>query len=250
LIGCHGLGESMSANPDNGNFSDCGAVLVAGGSGTRMGTSEEGPKQFRPLAGKALFLWSVEFFAAQPSVREVVVAVPESLIPHAEQLLAQISSQISIRCVPGGKRRQDSVLSGLVALSPECALAAVHDGARPFPPADFEAVVGKARRGHGLIYATPVTDSLKRIMDGVISDSVPRERLWAAQTPQIFRRDLLIEALGKCESHGSEVTDEAAAMEFAGYPSGIAEGSRRNIKITVPEDFAYAEILAAERRKS
>ena len=226
---------------------DCGVVLVAAGSGVRMGGAEKGPKQFRLLGGRALFLWSLEFFARQPSVCDIVIVTAAEYMDSVQQLSAEVVADTSVKCVPGGRRRQDSVAAGLQALDPDCELAAVHDAARPFPPPTFEEAVALARAEGGAIYAIPVTDSVKRVVGRTIVESIPRHELWAAQTPQICRIGFLIEALEKCNNHGTDVTDEAAAMEFAGHHMQIMDGSRDNIKLTVAQDFVQAEIIAAGR---
>jgi 2-C-methyl-D-erythritol 4-phosphate cytidylyltransferase len=224
---------------------DCGVVIVAGGSGARMGGGEV-PKQFRPLRELPLFLWSLQFFDQQDSVSEIVVVVPEVHIPTATQLYSQRTFTHPVHCVAGGRRRQDSVLSGVKSLSKESEFVAIHDGARPFPPQNFEEALDFARADGAAIFALPVTDSIKRAECGAIRESVPRDELWAAQTPQLFRTSLLIQALEKCNEDKVEVTDDASAVERMGGTVRIVEGSRSNLKVTVPDDWILAGALAAD----
>jgi len=207
-----------------------------------MGGGE--PKQFQGLGGQELVLWSVRFFAAQPSTRQIVVVGPEAHLDRTRRLCETLELHLPVNCVAGGARRQDSVKAGLLALSAECTLASVHDAARPFPPSNYSELIHRAHEDGAAIFAVPVTDTVKRAECGVIRASVPRDDLWAAQTPQVFRRELLLEALDKCDVEQFTVTDDAAAMEHAGYTVSIVEGSRNNIKVTLPEDFVIAEALA------
>jgi 2-C-methyl-D-erythritol 4-phosphate cytidylyltransferase len=224
---------------------DCGVVIVAGGSGARMGGGEV-PKQFRPLRDLPLFIWSLQFFDQQDSVSEIVVVVPEAHIPMATQLCSQRTFTHPVHCVPGGRRRQDSVMAGLKSLGKESEYVAVHDGARPFPPQNFEEALDCARADGAAIFALPVTDSIKRTECGAIRESVPRDELWAAQTPQLFRTALLIDALEKCDQEKIEVTDDASAVEHLGSTVRVVEGSRSNLKVTVPDDWIVAAALSAD----
>lgn len=221
---------------------DCGVVIVAGGSGSRVGGE---PKQFRTMSGKPLLQWSLEFFASQSSTVEIVVVVPAAYLANGEEICVTACSPVPVSCVAGGRCRQDSVYAGLRQLSHRSNLVAVHDGARPFPPTNFEEVVAEARRIGGAIYAIPVTDSLKTSEQHLVARSVPRENLWSAQTPQVFRTDWLKTGLEKCSQEGVEVTDDAAAVEQLGYPVVLVEGARTNIKVTLPADFLIAEAIAS-----
>lgn len=224
---------------------DCGVVVVAGGSGSRMGPGEA-PKQFRPVAGKPVFRWCLDFFLAHPEVLEVVLVVPRIQSDLARDLTADCDPE-RLKLVAGGARRQDSVSAGLEALGPDCKMVAVHDAARPFPPTDFSGLLKQARDSGGAIFALPVTDSIKRGDGSTIRENVSREHLWAAQTPQVFQTKLLRDCLQACNLRGIEVTDDASALQELGHPVRIVEGSRSNLKITLPEDWVLAEALAAGR---
>jgi 2-C-methyl-D-erythritol 4-phosphate cytidylyltransferase len=222
---------------------DCGVVIVAAGSGTRMGG--EIPKQFRELLGVPLYMWAVRFFDDCPEVRETVIVVP----PGSEEVVGAISRKHGAlkvtSAVAGGERRQDSVEAGVGALSRNCVLVAVHDAARPFPPRNMAEGLRLARHSGAALFAAPVTDTIKRVEDMVIRDTVDREKLWSAQTPQMFRRDLLTAALRHCRQSQLEITDDASAVAAIGGTVSVIAGPRTNIKITTAEDWQIAEAYAA-----
>jgi 2-C-methyl-D-erythritol 4-phosphate cytidylyltransferase len=221
---------------------DCGVVIVAAGMGARMGGAA--PKQIRPLAGRPLVLWSASFFNRAASVREMVIVAPPSLTTiMASICVCQGFSRLR-GIVAGGARRQDSVQAGVAALSKDCRLVAVHDAARPFPPVNFEEGVQLARETGAAVFGHAVTDTLKTASDGRVTGTMPRAGVWAVQTPQIFRRQMLVEALRHCRCEGKEVTDDAAAVEAAGGTVCLVAGSRWNMKITFAEDWPVAEALA------
>lgn len=222
----------------------CGIVLVAAGSGTRMGAGQ--PKQFRQLLGKPVIIWSALAFAQMPEVREIVVVTAPDF---AEDVRAMFEAHgLTAKIALGGARRQDSVLAGVRALSHDTEFAAVHDAARPFPPANLGEALGSAAETGAAIFALPVTDTLKRGDDGNITGTVDRAGLWRAQTPQVARRRLLIDALEACGS--CEVTDEAAALERAGVSVRLVMSAAENIKITTAEDWTMAEAIATWRQIS
>jgi 2-C-methyl-D-erythritol 4-phosphate cytidylyltransferase/2-C-methyl-D-erythritol 2,4-cyclodiphosphate synthase len=228
-----------------------GAVIVAGGRGERFGADR--PKQALEIAGRSVARWAVESLLASPRVDCAVVVVPADPAAAAQvgrALGAALDHAKLVAVVPGGARRQDSVLAGLRALPADVAIAAVHDAARPFPPLDGLAraldrvVSGEA---DGAILALPATDTLKAVdAERAIAGTLDRAATWAAQTPQVFRRDALTAAL---ERAGDEiVTDEAQAVErFGGGRVVVVEGSPDNLKITFPADLPRAEAIAARR---
>lgn len=227
---------------------DCGVIIVAAGRGERMGGDL--PKQFRPLAGSPVLLWSTRFFLAQPMVREVVLVVSADQLDRARAIESALRPR-EITIVAGGARRQDSVANGLAALTPESRLVAIHDAARPFPPENFAALCEEARASGAAIFGYPIVETVKRVgADACIIETLDRSQLWAAQTPQVFHRELLERALRQCEDKGIEVTDDAAAVALLGHRVKIVEGSRWNIKLTVPEDWPVAECLAAKLNPS
>ena len=218
-------------------------VIVGAGSSTRMGPGT--PKQFRELGGIPLIMWSVRHFCASPAVREVVLVVPETHLRNMELLVRRESLQKVSAIVPGGARRQDSVAAGIRATTGS-AIVAIHDAARPFPPQNLGDAVERAAEVGAVIYGVPVAETLKRIDYPRVVQTVSRDHVWAAQTPQVFRRDVLELALTHCERESLEVTDEAGAVEALGYRVEIIPGTRTNLKLTNPEDWMLAEALARE----
>lgn len=220
------------------------AVVPAAGRGARFGG--EVPKQYLQVAGEPLIAHSLRALFAHPSVQGVVVALAEgdARWPGYDDG----SGRQVITCVGGGSRAA-SVLAGLAALPGdvrEDAFVLVHDAARPnLRLADLSALLERGREDPvGAILATPVRDTLKRAGDeGGIDRTEPRERLWRAQTPQLFRRMQLRRALEAAAADGVEATDEAMAMERQGLRPLLVEGSEDNIKVTTPADLAYYEFL-------
>lgn len=224
------------------------AVVPAAGRGTRFGG--EVPKQYLQAGGEPLLVHSLRALFAHPSVQGVVVALAEG--DAHWQGWSDGSGRPVIACT-GGDSRAGSVLAGLAALPGdvrEDAFVLVHDAARPnLQLADLAALLERGREDPvGAILATPVRDTLKRAGDdGGIDATEPRERLWRAQTPQLFRRLQLRRALDAAAADGIAVTDEAMAMERQGLRPLLVEGAEDNIKVTTPADLAYFEFLLERR---
>jgi len=229
----------------------CWAVLPAAGIGARMGT--ELPKQYLEVAGATLLEHSLRALLASDQVSGVVVV----LHPQDERA-ADISllRDTRVTCTVGGARRSDSVLSGLLALggrTDRSDWVLVHDAARPCVRlADIETLIAALQKeADGGLLGVPVSDTMKRVdRDGRISATVEREALWHAQTPQMFRLGPLLAALEQALEEGVAVTDEASAMERAGYRPRMIEGHADNIKITVPAHLALAEFYLQERSRT
>ncbi len=224
------------------------AILVAAGRGERMGAAR--PKAFLPLAGRPLLLRSAEAFEAAGSVAHIVAVVPVEEVEAAGTMLRGLRKLSAV--VPGGQRRQDSVLEGMKQ-APDGfqGVVLVHDAARPFvEPALIDAVVSAAAAAGAALPVTPVVDTLKRLRDGRVVETVDRTELGAAQTPQGFRFDVLARAYEKAFREGLTVTDEAMAVERLGEPVVVVAGSQRNRKLTTPEDMAWAESLLREEARA
>lgn len=211
------------------------AVLVAAGQGTRFGKA----KQFAALAGKPVLRWSAEALlsaGADPLV--VVVASGQKDACHAA-----LHGLEGYRVVAGGQSRHDSVRNGLAALGPDAADAVlIHDAARPFLDAQvIEAVLAALETAPAALPALPLTDTIKRAADGRVIETVPRDHLWRAQTPQGFHRLALMTALAAWR--GDDPSDEVRVMEDAGHPVALVPGSARLLKLTHQEDMAMAEAL-------
>jgi 2-C-methyl-D-erythritol 4-phosphate cytidylyltransferase len=219
------------------------AILVAAGRGERLGDLR--PKAFVELAGQALVLRSARAFDEAPSVGGIVAVVPEAEVGAARSLLAPVRKLVAV--VPGGERRQDSVLEGL-RQAPEGfdGVVLVHDAARPLVEVSLvEAVARAAAEAGAALPVLPLADTVKRVRDGLVVATLDREELGAAQTPQGFRLALLVEAYEAAFRDRVTVTDEAMAVERLGAPVRAIPGSPRNRKITTPEDLAWAEGVLA-----
>ena len=219
------------------------AILVAAGRGERMG--QERPKAFLELAGEPLLLRAARAFEAAPSVGSLIAVVPEAETSAARALLAPLAKLRAV--VPGGERRQDSVLAGLAQV-PEGfeGVVLVHDAARPLVEVELvEAVTRRALATGAALPVLPLVDTVKRVRGGRVVETLDRSELGGAQTPQGFRMALLREALEAATRAGLELTDEAMAVERLGHAVDAVPGSKRNRKLTTPDDLAWAEGVVA-----
>jgi 2-C-methyl-D-erythritol 4-phosphate cytidylyltransferase / 2-C-methyl-D-erythritol 2,4-cyclodiphosphate synthase len=216
------------------------AIIAAGGAGHRLGAAV--PKQLLEVGGMSILHRSVAAFASHPEVDEVIVALPPEL---AAAPPLQLGEGLSYRAVAGGARRQDSVANAFRAMSQGTEVVLVHDAARPFVTADLITRAIKAAAEHGAaIRAQPVSDTVKRVRRDqqpiAVVETIPRESVFLAQTPQAFRTEVLKEAIALGES-GVQATDEAALAERAGYAVHIVESTAKNSKITTTDDLAEAK---------
>jgi 2-C-methyl-D-erythritol 4-phosphate cytidylyltransferase len=221
-----------------------GAVIVAAGSSERMGGTD---KVFAVLDGNQVLARVIEVFQASDRIDDIVIVLNQQNLEEGKRLVSEGKwSKIKDVC-EGGKRRQDSVLNGLNCLG-ECEWVIIHDGARPLVTTELiENGLDTAEETGAAIAAIPVTDTIKMAADDLtIQGTPPRESLWAAQAPQVFRYDIITNAYRKLKY---EVTDDARAVELMGGSVKIYQGSNDNIKITLPEDLAVAEILLKKRMK-
>ena len=221
------------------------AVVVAAGRGQRLAAPDQ---VLLPLAGQPMPAWSLAAIAATPQIGTVVVVAGEHTIASVEALIEERAFQKVVAVVPGGERRQDSVAAGLAALPDQTEVVLIHDGARPLADADLFRRCAEAAAATGaVIAAMPVADTLKHVTgaDRVIAGTVDRSGLWAAQTPQAFRLDVLRRAFAS--NAGADVTDEALLCEAAGIPVQVVSSSSANLKVTHPEDVAVAEALLRAR---
>ncbi|MBC5804942.1 MAG: 2-C-methyl-D-erythritol 4-phosphate cytidylyltransferase [Candidatus Eremiobacter antarcticus] len=208
------------------------------------------PKQLMELGGKPVVAWSLQVLASCELIDEMVIACERDDQPSFTRLAATFGGGKVGRIVLGGERRQDSVFAALREVSEHIDIVVVHDGARPFVTHSVVAAVIRASVDCGAaISAVPVTDTIKQSNDaGAVLKTIPRERLWAAQTPQAFSRRRLYEAHEQAEADGYVGTDDAELVERLGsVPIAIVAGSYENLKITTPEDLIHAERVLARR---
>lgn len=222
------------------------AVLAAAGAGSRMGRR----KQLLELLGKPVAAWSLEVLAHSPEVSEIVIACEDDERARFAEVAGRHGGGKVARIVAGGARRQDSVYAALGALAPETEVVLVHDGARPFLTQDLLKRVIKAVRVSGAaVVAVPAVDTMKQVGEtGTVLRTIPREQLWAAQTPQAFARNVIMRAFESAYAESFVGTDCSMLVERYGLaPVIIVEGSYDNLKITMPEDLAVAERIALRR---
>lgn len=236
-------------------------ILPAAGLGTRMGRSqpEKGGtsrKQFMLLDGLPILVHTVRKFTMCPSVTEIVVALRGEDMPWATDLLRAEMQSHPVRLVEGGDSRQQSVENALASLSPDTDLVAVHDAVRPFiDSATIEKVIAEAwNTGAAIVGIVPV-DTVKLVHLHKIRQTLTRERLILAQTPQVFRYELLREAFERARADGFVGTDESSLVErLETVEVSVVPGSERNIKITRPSDMDLARLFhtleGSERKAS
>ena len=220
------------------------AIVAAGGRGSRVGGDV--PKQFRRIGGRTVLEHAVLPFVRSERVGEVVVVLPPD--PPREAAAALCALDPRLRIAVGGRRRQDSVAAGLSQVSAGADIVLVHDGARPFCSAGLIArTVDAAAAWGAAIPALESSDTVKEVRrEGdalLVRETVPRERVRLAQTPQAFRREVLAAAVASGQA-GADATDEAALAESAGHPVRIVPGDPGNVKITTPEDLDRAAARA------
>ena len=223
------------------------AIIAAAGAGRRLGAAK--PKQLLDIGGGSMLQHSVRAFLGHPRVADVVVVLSPDLTTLA---LAGIepSRAAALRVVKGGDRRQDSVANGFAAVAPESDVVLIHDAARPFVSADLIDRTIDAAAAHGAaIAALESRDTVKRVAgDGRITETIPRETIYLAQTPQGFRRDVLAAAIELGRS-GVEATDEAMLAERAGYQVHVVDGDPGNVKVTTSADLDAARARMASTGK-
>ncbi|MBA2753925.1 MAG: 2-C-methyl-D-erythritol 4-phosphate cytidylyltransferase, partial [Chloroflexia bacterium] len=204
------------------------------------------PKVLAPLGTGTVLSTALATICRAPSVAGVVLVVGEAVRAAAERMVAGGDWGVPVHIVAGGGRRQDSTLAGLLATPGDHDVVVIHDGARPLVTPDLvEACAAAARRDGAAIAAVPVHDTLKRVDPGLaIVETVSRDGLWAAQTPQAFRRDLLLRAMTGPE-FARDHTDEAGLFETLGWPVTVVPGAATNLKITRPDDLVLAAALLA-----
>jgi 2-C-methyl-D-erythritol 4-phosphate cytidylyltransferase len=220
------------------------AVVPAAGIGNRMGSQVK--KQFLALAGVPILGYVLRILDTSPLVHSIVVAVGEG---EEEYCRHAVVNKLGLRkitaIVQGGKERQDSVYSGLLALAPDTDIVVIHDGVRPLLSGEnLETVIGAALEFGAATCAVPVKDTVKLAGDGgFVTETLPRDRLWLTQTPQAFSYEVILDAHRRSREDRFNATDDAALVERLGTAVKLVEGSYRNIKITTPEDLVVASAL-------
>lgn len=216
------------------------AIIVAAGSGTRFGS--EIPKQFIEILGKPILIYTLEKFENCPDIDEIILVLSENEIAGFSEIIKKYNLKKISKIISGGETRAESVWNGLNSIDSEkCKIVAVHDGARPLVSIrEISETVEMAKKYGAACLVGKVTDTIKKISDGRIVETVDREKLRRALTPQVFRYAILKEAFEQ-NGIGETATDECFLVEKLGYEIAFVEGSAKNIKITTREDFEIAE---------
>jgi len=223
------------------------AIIVGAGRGLRFASDSQTQKQFLLLGGEPLILKTLQPFLTSNRISSCVLVVPKSAVDLVKKEVAPYASEDNIRVIAGGERRQDSVRFGVEAAD-GADVVVVHDAVRPFVRQEWiSQVIDRCINNDGAIIALSVSDTLKKVVDGRISETIPREDIWQAQTPQAFRRELLLEVYASVDWENVHVTDEAQLLEIAGKSVAIIPGSSENFKITTQDDWSKAEVIWEQR---
>ena len=218
------------------------AIIPAGGVGKRMGT--EIPKQYLLLSGIPILAHTLKAFQGSPVIDEIVLIVPEADMTEVRQSIVEKYGLSKVGLIlPGGAERQDSVRNGLQQVSDEHEIIVIHDAVRPFVSANLICrAVAAAREFGAITVGVPVKDTVKKVTaEGWVKKTVAREGLWLAQTPQVFRRPIILAAYKKAAADGFYGTDDACLVERMGIPVRMIPGENDNIKLTTAEDLLLGE---------
>jgi 2-C-methyl-D-erythritol 4-phosphate cytidylyltransferase len=236
-------------------------IIPAAGLGVRMagGRSAQGaapPKQLVELEGVPILLWTLRRLASCPRLDRFIVAVRKSARPAVESALAKEDFRDRVALAEGGETRQDSVANALTQVGADAELVLVHDGVRPFiSPELVEKVIGAAEETGAAILGLPATDTVKQVEPAGgehasrITATIPREKIVLAQTPQVFRAELLRQAIERATADGFHGSDEAVLVERLGRTVAVVLGSEQNIKITRPGDLDLARYILSNQNK-
>jgi len=225
-----------------------GAVICAAGTSTRMNSKMS--KQLIPLRGRPLIAHTLNEFEKSIRISEVVLVVNRGVIDYYKQNVVEKYHLKKVRrVVSGGIKRQDSVYSGLLVLSPCIEIVSIHDGARPLVTSELiDKTVELLGDKNGIAVAVPAQDTIKIVgEDGIVVETPKRSSLWIVQTPQVFPLKLIKEAIERANREGFVGTDDASLMERLGYKVHIMLGTKENMKITTPIDLTIAEVIMKER---
>ncbi|HLN30375.1 MAG TPA: 2-C-methyl-D-erythritol 4-phosphate cytidylyltransferase [Gemmataceae bacterium] len=224
-------------------------ILPAAGQSSRFRDKEKKP--FATLDGRAVWLRAAELFVSRSDVCQTVIIVAKADQETFRRRYGANLAFMSIQIADGGNERFESVANALAMLSPEAEFVAIHDAVRPcLTEAMVNDVFAKAEKTGAALLAAPVTETVKRVdAQHQVKETVPRQGLWLAQTPQVFRRDWLMEAYANRAKLGKDITDDAQLVEAAGHAVHVVEGSASNVKITTKSDLFLAEAVLKSRPK-
>jgi len=222
------------------------AIIPAAGSGERFG--EE--KQFKLLSGRPLFFHTLKLFLQSDYIDEIIVAVPSANVDSTHRDVLSMSAGKPVKVVAGGTRRQDSVKNGIDVSDSHSTLVCIHDAARPFVTEDLiQRSISACEFADGAVVGIPSKDTVKFSENGLVKETLDREKIWLAQTPQCFHKNKLLQALYYAETENLTGTDESALMEAMGFSIKLVEGNSNNFKITTKDDWIRAEIVAVRQEQ-
>ena len=235
---------SVSAAKHEYPGEEIAVIVLAGGKGKRMKSAM--PKQFLPLLGRPVFLRSLDVFTAMDCVSSIVIVLDESFRSDYEDIVA---NDKRIRWADPGAERQDSVYNALQQVPSTSTIIAVHDAARPLvTPDEVHKVFSDCQEHGAAVLGVPCKATVKESADGsFVLRTIPRSRLWEVHTPQVIRRQLLIDGFRKVKEENIEVTDDVSVIEALGLPVKLTLGEYTNIKLTTPDDLSVAEQILRQR---
>jgi len=224
-------------------------IIPAAGEGSRM--QKETPKPYLTLSGKTILEHTLRQFLSLDGLRQVLVATSEEYLETAAEILDQVvPDTVMSDCLVGGNARQDSIYNALRKVA-EVDLVLVHDAVRPFTqPAHIEQCCSEAADIGGAVLGVPAKDTIKRIdRQRVIQETPSRKFLWQTQTPQVFRKELIMKAYEQAIDEGFTGTDDSSLVERLGHPVRMVEGDQSNFKITYPLDLELAELIIQKQQR-
>ncbi|MGL5652837.1 MAG: 2-C-methyl-D-erythritol 4-phosphate cytidylyltransferase [Paraclostridium sp.] len=218
-----------------------GVVIVAAGTGSRM--KKDINKQFIKLENKEIVAHTIDKFYNSENIDDIVVVIREDEEEYFNKNIKEKYGFTNIKVAHGGNERQDSVFNGIKMLKKECEVVLIHDGARPFVTDDIiKRSINEANEHNAIVVGVKVKDTIKVVSDnGNIVDTPNRSYLWAVQTPQVFKYDIITKAYEDAYNNNYYGTDDAMLVERIGYNVKMIEGSYNNIKITTQEDLEFGE---------
>ncbi len=214
------------------------AVIVAAGSGTRSGLGVA--KQFFEVNQKPVLAYTIDVFLSCKDINNIIAVLPEEYFDVHKNYMQSFINSDRVMYIQGGKTRIDSVFSGLKYLKEQknTEIVCIHDGVRPFVSHEIISnSIACAEQYGAALAAIQITDTVKYVQNGVVEDTLDRSKLFAAQTPQTFNFKLIFDAYEKAMKDGMQFTDDCGVAEYSGVSIHITNGSRKNIKLTLPEDF-------------
>ena len=218
------------------------AIITAGGSGTRI--SNEKKKQFIEIMNRPLLFWTIDKFVEHPEIKSVIITLPQNEITIYKDLIKKEYCDHSIKIVAGGKQRQDSVYNALISCPRNTELVLIHDGVRPFiSQTDISNLIKKALQKKAVIPVSKVKNTVKKIKHDRVLETIPRENLVNAFTPQVFQYKLIKQCHDAAKIESIYCTDDAALLEHFGHSVYTLECSSYNFKITYPFDLEIAKFI-------